>query len=195
MIIYLSPHLLLFTRLHYMETFFVFVFFFWITIFSFPLYIQTLIINKNYKLSFVLIWIIFWNDALRNKLRLRFYNFIVSKMPVTGVHSGSAMGKLFQGNCTENKIDTMHSTRAHSWAWLTLPGLHGWLETLAPSLLTSTQCGRWRENLHVWGRRNKCASEIVFIFSEDFPFNPGLFKLCYHRHREHVLTFGKSVFS
>ena len=162
--------------------------FFWNTIFSFPLYIQTLIINKNYKLSFVLIWIIFWNDALRNKLRLRFYNFIVSKMPVTGVHSGSAMGKLFQGNCTEKKINTMHSTCAHSWAWLTLPGLHEWLGTLAPSLLTNTEFGRWCEKLQVW-RRNKCASEIVFIFGEDFPFNPELLKLCYHRHREHILTF------
>ena len=176
MIIYLSPHLLLFTRLHYMETFFVFVFFFWITIFSFPLYIQTLIINKNYKLSFVLIWIISWNNALRNKLRLRFYNFIVSKMPVTGVHSGSAMGKLFQGNCTEKKINTMHSTCAHSWAWLTLPGLHGWLGTLATSLLTSTECGRWSEKLHVWRRsvgkkEQVCIRNCIHLWWR-FPFQP-----------------------
>ena len=47
----------------------------------------------------------------------------------------------------------------------------------------------------VWGRRNKCASEIVFIFGEDFPFNPGLFKLCYHRHREQILTLKKKAFS
>ena len=29
--------------------------------------------------------IISWNNALRHKLRLRFYNFIVSKKPVTGL--------------------------------------------------------------------------------------------------------------
>ena len=108
------------------------------------------------------------------------------------------MGKIFQDNCTEKKINTMHSTCAHSWAWLTLPGLHGWLGTLAPSLLTSTECGRWSEKLHVWKRsvgktEPVCIRNCIHLWW-NFPFNPGLFKLCYHRHREQILTLKKKCF-
>lgn len=82
-------------------------------------------------------------------------------MPVTmlqdWVHSGSAMEKLFQANCTEKKINTMHSACAPNWAWLTLPGATWVIGNIGPKPVG--KYGVWEVGWKATGVDKECGEE------------------------------------